>query len=382
MKTVLRNGLVVSEDFSSFLPLDIVISDGVIEALVERGAEIADADEVIDAAGSYVLPGLIDIHVHGGMGVHYATDPDFTPALCFSAREGVTTVLPTLATRPMDDMRSSIATVLSEAKRECGARIGGIHLEGPFVSAKKKGAMMEPKDACSVENFHMLYEWAGDALRVMTIAPEREGALAVIERGAALGVRMSIGHTEASVEEALAAIRCGARGATHTFNAMGGFSHRVPGAVGAVLTSPEVSCEVISDMVHLAPEAVKLVLLAKGVDGFILVSDSGKIAGLGDGDYLVDGQIRYVRGGVSRHENGTIAGSSYTMADGARRLLGIGCSLLDVAKMGARNPARAVGLSDRGVIGVGKLADLLIADESLNIREVILRGKIYREDIG
>lgn len=381
MRTVVQNGLVVSEDFGAFLPLDIVISDGVIESLVARGAEVAGVDQTIDATGAYVLPGLIDIHVHGGMGVHFATDPDFSPALRFCAREGVTTVLPTLATRPIGDMLRSIETVFSEAERACGARIGGIHLEGPFVSAKKKGAMMMPTDACSVDNFDALYDGARGMLRVMTIAPEREGALSVIERGAALDVRMSVGHTEASVEQTLSAIACGARGATHTFNAMGAFSHRAPGAVGALLTHPAVTCEVIADMVHLAPETVKLILLAKGTDGTVLISDSGKIAGLGDGDYLVDGQIRYVRGGVSRHENGTIAGSSYTMADGARRLLEIGCSLLDIAKMGARNPAHATGLWDRGVIGVGKLADLLITDESLNIREVVLRGRMYREDV-
>lgn len=190
------------------------------------------------------------------------------------------------------------------------------------------------------------------------------------------GVRMSLGHTMATYDEAMAEIRAGANHATHVFNAMRSYNHREPGVLGAVLTEPSVMCETICDMIHLAPATVKLVYSAKGLDGMILISDSVRITGLPNGEYEVNGSIRIVKDGVSRTRTGTIAGSCFTMDDGARRLIELGFSLENIARIGALNPARAVGLDNEiGTIEVGKRADIIICDDKMNVERVILRGK-------
>ena len=381
MKIIIRNGLVAHSSCSFFSETDILLCNGLIEKLIPRGTPVRGEARVVDAAGKYILPGLIDIHNHGGMGVYYANADDFSVALNYHARNGVTTVLPTISCRPMEDILSAIGRVLAQQEKNTGARIGGLHLEGPFLSPKKKGAMLAPDIPCSVENFDKIYEAARGQLRVMTIAPERENALEVIRRGAQRGVRMSVGHTDADYAQALAAIRAGALGATHTFNAMRGLNHRDPGVLGAVLTEPDVVCEAICDMVHLAPATVKLILATKGTERTILISDSVIATGYPDGEYVYDGKPRIVKNGVSMLPDGTISGSCFCMADGAGKLVELGCTLLDIAKMGARNPAEAVGLRDRGRIGEGLLADLILCDEKMRVSTVFLRGQPITQEV-
>ena len=381
MMTVIQNALVANSDCSSFSAEDLVLCDGRIDKRVPRGTSVPEGAQVIDAAGRYVLPGLIDIHTHGAMGVNFPARDPFDKALEYFAGKGVTTVLPTTGMSTIEKTVEFIEHVLREQTEEYGARVGGFHLEGPFLSEQKRGAMRGEAVACTVENFRTLLEAGRGQLRVMTIAPERENALEVIALGRQSGVRMSLGHTNATYEQAMAGIDAGAEGATHTFNAMRSLMHRDPGVLGAVLTQNRISCEAICDLVHLAPATVQLILAAKGADRMILISDSGVIAGLGDGDYPdstgESGKTRYVRNGVSRLADGTISCSTCTMAEGARNLIGLGCSLLDIAKMGARNPARAAGLTDRGEIREGLLADLIIVDEWMNLFDVVLRGERF-----
>lgn len=371
MKLIVKNGSVANCDLSAFENRDLFLVDGVIVDSL-RG----EPDEVIDARGKYVIPGLIDIHTHGSLGVNYSKDRDFEKALRFSAERGVTTVVPTIGVRPMEEILAAIDSVKNNCTiREGCAAIGGIHLEGPFVSKGKLGAMNMPDFDASLDNFIKIADYAGELLRVMTIAPERECALEIISEGAARGIRMSLGHTLATYEEAMRGIEAGATGATHTFNAMVGLSHREPGVLGAVLTDPRVSCEVICDMVHLAPATVKLIAAAKGKENMILVSDSGAVTGMPDGEYIIDGRARIIKDGVSRNVAGNIAGSCFSMADGARRLVENGFSLLDVARVGALNPAKAVRID--GVVGTlecGKRADLIICDDSFNVDAVYVRG--------
>lgn len=385
MKICIRNGLVAGSQCEAFYPADILVCDGVIEKLIPRGASLAEDVVVVDATGKYVLPGLIDIHNHGGLGVDFAAwetpldqDKGFAPALDFFAKQGITTVLTTICGLEQERMYLAVKNILAEQKKECGARIGGIHFEGPFISEKRKGAITYREVPCCVETFDAYWKATEGQLRVMTIAPERENALEVIKRGVSCGVRMSIGHTDATYEQACAAIAAGATGSTHTFNGMRSLMHRDPGVLGAVLTEPNVICEAICDMVHLSPATVKLILASKGVDKFILISDAGYMTGLEDGVYdLPDGRRKIVQNGVAKLENGTIAGSCFTMADGARNLIKLGCSLLDVAKVGSYNPAKATGLTDRGAICEGKLADMIITNEDMTDISVVLRGKLY-----
>lgn len=372
MTTVIKNGIVIKPDCSGFENKDLFIRDGYItDAICEN------PDTVIDAKGDYILPGLIDIHTHGVYGVSFQNSEDFEKALAFTASQGITTILPTISTRPHDWMLREIENVKKQkAKNIFGSRIGGIHLEGPFISEKKRGAMMMPTTPCTVETFAELVEAADGLVRVMTLAPERENAIDVIKEGVKRGIRMSLGHTQADYDTAMCAIKAGATGATHVFNAMGQYEHRAPGVLGAVLTEKSVTCEAICDMHHLSPATVKLVFLCKGTDGVILVSDSGRFAGLGDGEYTVNGKTSIIKDGVSRNENGVINASTVIMAESARRLVSLGFSLCDIARIGALNPARAIGLDDQiGSLSCGKRADIIFCDESFNVKRVLVGGQ-------
>ena len=373
MKTLIKNGKVVLPDCSGFTDTDVLVEDGRILAL---GKNLV-SDEVFDANGKYILPGLIDIHNHGSVGIYFGSDEDNGKILAFLASRGITTVLPTIGTNAIDVLVKRINRVLAlKESNTAHARVGGIHLEGPFISTEKKGAMPVESPPCNLESFNILMEAGKGKIKIMTIAPERENALDVIREGVKNGVRMSLGHTMATYAEAMAAIDAGANHATHTFNAMRSYNHRESGVLGAVLTTESVTCEAICDMVHLAPATVKLISRAKGLDKMILISDSVLITGMPDGEYIYDGQTRIVKDGVSRTLNGTIAGSCFTMADGAKNLVKLGFSLADVARVGSLNPAKAAGLDGQlGTLEKGKLADILVCDKDMNIERVMLRGR-------
>ena len=374
MRILIKGGNAVLGDCQKYTLTDILTEDGIIVKELT-----APPDVTINADGKYILPGLIDIHTHGSVGINYSKDKIFDTALSFSASQGVTSVVPTVGVRPFDDILNAIKNIVLNAKRSpIGASVEGIHIEGPFVSPKKIGAMNQCDIPCTVENFNRIYGNTEGYLKIMTIAPEAPGALDVIREGASKSIRMSIGHTDASYGDAIRAINAGASGATHIFNAMRAFTHRDPGVIAAILTELSVTCEVICDMVHLAPATVKLVKATKGLDGMILVSDSGMITGLGDGDYDVDGKIRSVKGGISRNSEGTIAGSTFTMSDGARNLIELGFTHCDIAKIGALNPAKAIGADGYiGSLDTGKRADIIIVDEKFNVENVIIKGKLF-----
>lgn len=371
MKTLIENGYVMDAECRRLERRSVCIEDDIIVPY-----DGGTCDSVIDAAGQYVLPGWIDIHLHGAFGVNFAKEGCFDEARLWLAREGVTTVAPTVSTRPMDETLAAIRHILTQRKRRVGASFEGIHLEGPFISPDKLGAMNPPDIARTVENLDIMLDAGEGQVRIVALAPELDGALALIRRGVARGVQMSLGHTLATYVEAMAAIEAGASFATHTFNAMRAYDHREPGVLGAVLTEDRVTCEMIADMVHLAPATAKLILRVKGADRVILISDGSMISGLPDGDYDMDGRIRYVRDGVSRNANGNLASSTVSMAQGARNLRRLGVSIEEISRMGALNPARALGIdSFTGSIGDGQRADVLVCDGTLNCTAVFAAGE-------
>jgi N-acetylglucosamine-6-phosphate deacetylase len=328
-----------------------------------------------------VLPGLIDIHNHGACGSNYSFDSDFRPARIYAAREGVTSVLASPGGRPLDELIEQTKNILSNKDESCGAKIIGIHYEGPFISESKKGAMKTPDDIPTVESFIKLVEVAGDFVKIMTIAAEVQNATEIIKEGKKRGIRMSLGHTDATYDEAMGAIEAGAVGATHTFNAMRSLLHRDPGVLGAVLTDDRVSCEVICDMVHLAPAIVKLIYAAKGSDNFIIISDNGAQTGLPDGDYKIGEFIKTIKNGVCTvNEGKTIAGSMQSMSSGARNLIKLGIPLSEVSKMGSYNPALAISMEKEiGSIDIGMRADIIVVDESFNVGCTFIDGELFEE---
>ena len=372
---IVRNAKVLCGDFQ-LRRTDVRIENGVIAQL---GALPADGAEELDAAGKYLLPGLIDTHTHGMCGVEFsAPDEDFDAALLYEARMGVTTVAPTTRCLPPQEVEAAFVNIRREAAkhRPGRAHIGGIHAEGPFISPARKGAADQDK-ICAPDTaaFAALCDAAGGMLKILTLAPELPGADALIGAACARGVTVSLGHTDAAYEEAVHAIELGARQATHTCNAMRPFRHRDPGVLGAVLLDGRVRCEMICDLVHLALPAIRLIYALKGAENINMVSDTGKMSGFPDGTYTVDGRPRIIRDGVCRLPDGTIAGSTRCLYDGVKNMFDNGFPLEDIFRMAAFNPARTLGIDgETGSIAPGKRADLLLADGGLGRAAVFVAG--------
>ena len=225
-----------------------------------------------------------------------------------------------------------------------------------------------------------MVECADGLLKLLTIAPEQPGVEDFVSYTVSLGLVVSMGHSNATYGEAKTAIAAGASQLTHTFNAMRPLNHREPGILGAALSDPSITCEMICDYVHLHPEIVQLIYKLKGADRIRIISDSGHAAGMNVTEFLVDGQMRYVKDGVVRLADGTIAGSAKTMLDGVRNLFTSGIPLEDISKMASLNPAKCLGIDhETGSIAVGKAADLIILDQELNIIKTYVNGECVYE---
>jgi N-acetylglucosamine-6-phosphate deacetylase len=353
-----------------------------------------DADApTVDVGGAWIVPGYIDTHVHGGGGAQCNTaDPDELAAVAgFHAAHGTTALLATTAAAPVQELVSALeATASAHGRarqtgarrmraRQTGAIVLGNHLEGPFLSRKRPGAMdpetfLDP-DPQTVER--LLRAGAG-TLKYMTLAPELPGATELVRELVRAGAVASIGHSDATYDQTLGAVRAGARAATHTFNAMAPLHHRAPGVLGAVLDLPEVSVELICDGVHVSPAVLRLAYRAKGRDRVRLVTDAIQGAGMPDGEYRLAGAPITVTGGrATLRSDGSIAGSTLTMGAAVRnavRFLGI--TVEDAVALASANPAKLLGLEGRkGAIAAGGDADLVVLDEDLWVRGTLVAGE-------
>jgi N-acetylglucosamine-6-phosphate deacetylase len=337
---------------------------------------------IIDFGDATILPGFVDVHIHGSGG---GSAMDGGAAVervgRFIARHGTTAWLPTLTAKAtIAETTDMIRACVDGALRAIsGAEAVGLHLEGPFLSPKRPGAIRpECFRRLSLEDLDRLLDAAPGWVRLMTIAPELPGGLAVVRALAARGVTPSIGHSDATLDESLAAIDAGVRHATHLFNAMRGLHQRDPGVVGAVLVADQVRAELIADGVHVHPVAMAAVIRAKSAARVAVITDAVSAAGLGDGEYEFDGRPITVRSGKATLPDGTIAGSVGTMDDNFRRIVReCGVSIQDAALMASTVPARAVGLSDRkGSLVGGREADVVVLDPELRVRFTMARGKI------
>lgn len=367
----------------------IIMRDGLLEGKVLLFDEVvrgfADAPPagagVIDAGGGYVSPGLIDVHCHGFMGwdASHGSLDELRRMSRRAARFGVTSWLPTTMTLDWPSLERCFAAI-REAQKESlsqewgGAQVLGCHAEGPFINPKKKGAQAE--SGIQRPDAEKLRPWA-DVIRLMTLAPEMDGALDCVRAARNMGITLSMGHTDASYDQAIAGIEAGITHATHTFNAMPPLNHRAPGAVGAALADGRVFCELICDTFHVHPALFTLMEKVAG-ERLVLVTDSIPAAGLPDGPHDQLGATVVVDGGRLRFPDGTIAGSALTLDAAVRNFARhTGLPVWRAVNLASLNPARSIGADGRkGALEVGMDADIVIADNDFRVQATYVRGTL------
>ncbi len=350
----------------------IVVEDGLITSVAFHGGGAG-------AALPFVAPGLVDVHVHGWGGHDAMGDAGALDGMARSLlRHGVTSFLPTAVSAPLpalvefaDRVRGWIPVAPSD-----GAEPLGFNLEGPFLSAVRRGAhdpafLIDPAqvDEAALESLI-------DGLRLITIAPERPGALELIARLRAQGVAVSMGHSAATYDEARAGFAAGGTTTTHLFNAMSGFDHRAPGLAVAALLDDTAWVELIADGHHVHPALWEVIGRLKPADRLLLVSDAIALAGTGDGRASVGGlEVEVVGGRVTLVGTTTLAGSTIALDDAVRNLVASGFALPAAVAAACRNPLAMLGVTDRGRIEAGQRADLVELDDALRVRRVMRRGE-------
>jgi N-acetylglucosamine-6-phosphate deacetylase len=368
---VLTNGRLVT-------PCGIV--DGWLETTgptitaIEAGEPPRQADR--NVGGRWVVPGFVDIHVHGGAGADYITG-DQTAAgqiVGLHRRHGTTTTLASLVTADVKTLQTTLSS-LSEMVDD--GLLAGIHLEGPFLAPARCGAHDRSLlRAPGPEVVDRLVSAGRGTIRMVTLAPELPDTITAVHRLVQDGVVVAIGHTDATYEQTRAAIDAGATVGTHLFNAMPPLHHREPGPVAALLEDHRVAVELICDGVHLHAATVRLAMSSAGAHRIAFVTDAIAAAGKGDGDYRLGQLAVQVRDGVARLADGqTIAGSTLTMDRAFRFAVGVGTGIQEAVQMSSATPARVVGLADLvGSIEVGKHADLVVLDDDLSVHAVMAKG--------
>ena len=367
----------------------IVLPDRVLEGAallydqkilgVATESEVPAEAERIDAQGNYVIPGLLDMHIHGYLGED-ASDGSFDGIRTMAegvAKNGVTSFLPTTMTVSYDELRAAFAQIrrsVEESAKDSwqGAQILGVNAEGPFINPGKKGAQagenIRPGDAAFLQEYL-------DIIRVFTIAPEMPGNLDCIREMAGKTL-ISMGHTAATYAQAEAAIDAGVGHVTHLFNAQTPLMHRDPGVVGAALTDDRVSAELIADTFHVSPHLYSLVTRMKG-DKLVLITDCTRAGGLADGEYTLGGQPIFVKGIECRLADGTIAGSVLKLNNAVRNLLDYtDLPVWEAVNAASLNPARRIGVDERkGSLETGKDADIAIVNENFDVLRTIVGGR-------
>ncbi len=371
-------------------PLLLVEDGAVVEVTSRARREVPGNGRLVDFADGILAPGFIDIHIHGGAGhdVMEAGAGALPPVEQLLASHGVSSYFPTTVTAPLDATLSALARLadaIEGAERNppplapqnggLRARPLGIHLEGPFISHKRRGVhppenLLDPSPAA----FDRFWQAARGHIRVLTIAPELPGALEVIRLAASRGVCVSLGHSNADLDAARAGFAAGARHATHTFNAMRPLDHRDPGILGEVLTNSRLSAEIIADGIHVDPVIVQLFLKAKGPEAAVLITDATAATGMPDGRYHLGSLEVEVKDGRCMVGE-SLAGSVLTMDRAVRNVMRFAqWELQQAVRLATVNPARVAGVKNGGAIQAGAPADLVVLSPNGEVRNTIIRG--------
>lgn len=385
MLLVLKAGLLFTPLERVERPL-VCIEEGAISRIGHAdGMEIPQHARVVDLDDAILVPGFIDMHIHGGAGYDVMqSDPQALPAVGrFLYKHGVTTYLPTTVTAPLDQtlatldrLANAIECATSDGHQQ--ARPIGVHLEGPFISHLRPGVhptadLLRP----TLATFDRFWEAARGHIKVMTIAPELEGAPEVIREATRRGVCVSMGHSDADLQQAQAGVAAGIRHATHTFNAMRPLEHRDPGIIGEVLTDDHISAEIIADGIHVDPVVVRVFLRSKGVDDAVLVTDATAATGMPDGRYRLGSLEVEVKDGKCVRD-GRLAGSILTMDQAVRNIVKFSdWDLQQAVRLATLNPARASRLPAKvGTLTPGAAADIVALNREGEVLRTVVRGHI------
>ena len=368
-------------------PLLLVEDHVIVETGSRVAREVPHGVRVVDFGDAVLAPGFVDIHIHGGAGhdVMEADADGLSAVEQLLFKHGVTSYFPTTVTAPLDKTWSALdrlANAIESASRcdesrKVRARPLGIHLEGPFISHARRG-VHPPQNLLlpTLPAFDRFWQAARGHIRVMTIAPELEGAGEVIAEAARREVCVSLGHSNSDLNSARAAVAAGARHATHTFNAMRPLDHRDPGIIAEVLTDSRLSADIIADGIHLDPTIVELFLKAKGVDGAVLITDAISATGMPDGRYRLGTFEVEVRNGRCLAD-GKLAGSVLTMDRAVRNVMHFAhWDLQQAIRLATLNPARVAGFTDRGKLEAGAVADFVVLSPSGEVRNTVIGGEV------
>ena len=372
---LIKNGLIFDLQ-EGFVARDLCTDGQVI-------SNASSDDTVLNAEGCYVIPALVDVHFHGAMGEDFsdATAEGLQKIADYELSEGVMYICPAGMTLPEDVLTNICKTAKSFAETQtAGAELVGIHLEGPFLSEGKKGTqngayLRDPNAAMLLR----LQEAAGGLVRLVTMAPERDGAMEMIAAGTANGITVSVGHTTADYATAKAAFDAGARHCTHLYNGMNSLHHREPTVLGAAFDHPAVKAEIICDGIHIHPTVIRMTWALYGANRMVLISDSLRCCGMADGKYMLGGQEIVVNGNratLADNPN-TLAGSNTSLMGCLRTAIRFGIPAADAVRAASYNPAEAIGLADRiGSLDLGKDASFILLDkETLETKAMVFKGK-------
>lgn len=340
---------------------DIEVCDGKIKSI-----EKTDADG-FDLGGKCVYPGLVDIHTHGCVGYDTMDGDGLCEMSEYLAKNGITSWLPTTMTVSMEKIKS---VVNADLPKDCGAEIMGFHMEGPYISPKRKGAQNEKYiKAPDIDEFEELRN-----IKKVTIAPELDGSIDFIKKCDAV---VSLGHTDADFECAKDAFRAGAKCLTHTFNAMPALHHRDPGPIGAAVEC-DGYVEVICDGLHIHKSVITMLYRTFGADRMVLISDSMRATGLCDGEYEFGGQTITVKNAVARTQDGAIAGSTTNLMGCVKKAIEFGIPTEDAFRMASETPAKLINVK-KGRLLPGYDADFIVVDDNLNIIRTVVGGKLIED---